>query len=350
MDVYDDLEFQCPQCDRSFASAQGLTRHTAAKHGDGSDVTGSGSGAAPRRRSRRNGPTGGPYTCAECPRTFASPRGISRHCEAKGHAEGPVLDVAELPQAAASGGARRSRGRQQGSGGSYLCAECDRGFATEHGLSRHQEAKGHEGMTLTPHAAQALTVSCGACGRSFASARGLERHCEATGHDASADGGANADAPVGAYVCSCGKALVSSRGLERHQQAKGHTGEGVAAFAPAVVDDGGPYECHACEKVCVSARGLARHLHVTGHADEPAGGAAYVCETCDRVFGSRHGINRHHGAVDHDGVIILDDRAAGLPCPSCYRKFASQTALDIHIDEKHAPFESGSADGEIVAE
>ena len=265
------------------------------------------------------------YNCPSCEREFADEYGLGRHNAAKHGAEPPSPSLRQR---------RAPQGPSKPSTGAYGCGSCERKFASQRGMERHCAAKDHEEGGYDASGEVEDVVGGG---------RGRRRKPRGVAAAAEAVREASRVAPLGTgrYGCvECGKRFVTENGLARHQDDKDHAGSEVLE---ALVLDG-IIGCAVCGKVFGSARGLERHCDALNHDGNDGSAATIeaaraVC-VCGKVLRSQHALDRHMAAKGcADSAPSNGDRGAApvvpsdpVYCHACNRECKSERSLERHLD------------------
>ena len=216
----------------------------------------------------------------------------------------------------------------------YICSYCGKGFTRSNDTKRHELIHNREGA-----------LECDQCDKTFRDKFGLERH------KLTHTGGSQE-----AYVCqTCGKNFFEESEFNVHVNRK--CKDFRCKFCHKIFRDGHdlrrhvithsderPFECGVCNKAYRDQYNLNRHMRTHNKEipsmcdisqrtsqDNPKGKkrkvtkmkTQYECDICDEVFSKILQLRKHK--------LIHVESTTGFTCRKCWKSFAKESELDIHV-------------------
>ncbi|XP_043930933.1 PR domain zinc finger protein 5 isoform X2 [Protopterus annectens] len=311
--------FDCPECDKKFISANQLKRHM---------IT----------HSERR-----PYTCEVCSKSFKRLDQVTAHKII--HSEDKPYKCKLCGKGFAHRNVYKNHKKTHSEDRPFQCEECKALFRTPFSLQRH----------LLIHNSE-RTFKCDHCDATFKRKDTLNVHIQVV-HDGHKK-----------YKCDlCDKAFVTPSVLKSHK--KTHTGEKekICPYCGQKFASNGtlrvhirshtgerPYQCPYCDKAFSKNDGLK--MHIRTHTREKP----YQCTECNKAFSQKRGLDEHMRT--HTGEkpfqcdvcdlsfslkkMLIRHKLTHNPnrpmaeCQLCHKKFTRNDYLKVHMENVHGETES----------
>ncbi|XP_063921648.1 zinc finger protein 43-like isoform X1 [Zophobas morio] len=326
-------KFSCKLCDKHYAGYAGLWDHNRKKHPE----------------NKLGGSGNFPKKCKYCDKVFVT--GGSYWMHKQMHERNNQKKQLEPPQLQVS---TEEETNEDDSESYHTCKRCFKVFSTRSNLKNHMKSHG----SPTAKATKKITkkVWCNVCHCAFDSTASLERH-KAEGHHADDDGmptlsdeqsEGDLKQPF-VFTCDvCVQTFTTKIALKKHKER--HAKE----VRPIVKNKQTVINCKYCKILFATPLQLANHMkdehleeYKPNQKKERTGAKTSSCKLCGKSFTSMSALYAHQGwhkrgklepSTDQSLVMIKEEPRVETPqhqCSTCGAVLPNDTALQIHILEKH---------------